>query len=167
MLLDRPQWKQEWEQTKEHYRRWWRREGHVLTLSGLPPLDEPRDRTPWPPEPRTARARHTDPEWFAWNQRLSLSRLRYPADNLPIAHTDLGCVQLAACLGSEPEFDEETVWYNDRSGAADEYPTLALTRRERWWRAYKRIMLRVLEVSRGDFLVGMPAFGSNLDISIF
>jgi hypothetical protein len=136
----------------------------VLTLSGLPPLEEPRDRTPFPPEPQTARARHTDPEWFAWSQRLSLSRLRYLADNLPIAHTDYGCVQLAACLGSEPEYDDETVWYSDRIGHPDEYPTLILTKRERWWQAYKRIMLRVLEVSRGDFLVGMPAFGSNLDV---
>jgi hypothetical protein len=161
---DHPNWKENWEQTQKHFRQWWAQEGPVLTFSGLPPLDEPRDQAPYPPEPESARDRHTDPHWFAWNQRLSLARLQYPADNLPIVHTDLGCVQLAACFGAEPAFDDRTVWYNDWIDPPDDYPTLVLTKTERWWRAYKRIMLKACEIGRGDYLVGMPAFGSNLDV---
>jgi hypothetical protein len=125
MLYDRPKWKPNWEQAQRHHLQWWHQEGIVLAIAGLPPLDPPRDRTPPPPEPRTARERHTDPHWFAWNQRLSLAGRRYPADNLPIAHVELGCVQLAAC---------------------------------------KQMMLQAREISRGEYLVGMPAFGSNLDV---
>jgi hypothetical protein len=164
MPYDRPNWKENWEQTQEHYRRWWRQAGPILTLSGLPLLEEPRDCTPFPPKPRTAQERHTDPHWFAWNERLSLAQQRLPADNLPIVHTDLGCVQLAAYFGAEPEFDDRTVWYSDRTGHPDEYPALIVTKTEPWWRAYRQIMETAYEISQGDYLVGMPAFGSNLDV---
>lgn len=164
MRFDRPRWKDNWEQTQEHYRHWWRQEGPVLTLSGLPPLDAARDDVPLPPKPKTPRERHTAPDWFASNQRYSLSRTRFPADNLPIAHTDYGCVQLAACFGAEPEFDDNTVWYRECIASPDDCPTLSLSKTEPWWKAYKRIMLQVQKSSQGDFLVGMPAFGSNLDV---
>lgn len=164
MTFDRPRWKDDWEQTTEHYRQWWCQGGPVLTFSGLPPLAEPRDRVQLPPEPSTPRGRHTDPDWFASNQRCSLSHTRFPADNLPIAHTDYGCVQLAAGLGAEPSFDDRTVWYEECVVSPDDYPTLSLTKTERWWLAYKQVMEKVREISRGDFLVGMPAFGSNLDV---
>lgn len=164
MTFDRPRWKENWDKTKEHYRQWWRHEGPVLTLSGLPPLEEPRDNAPLPREPKSSCERHTSPDWFASNQRCSLSRGRFVADNLPIAHTDYGCVQLAACFGAEPGFDDHTVWYRECIASPDDCPTLTLTRMEPWWRAYKQIMLKVHETSEGDYLVGMPAFGSNLDV---
>ena len=164
MLYDRPKWKENWEETQRHFQQWWSQEGPLLTLSGLPPLDEPRDGALPAPGPKTARERHTDPDWLARNERASLASRRFPADNLPIAATDYGCAQLAACLGSEPVFHDTTVWYSDHIDDPDECPALYLTKKEPWWRAYKRIMLKVLEASQGDFLVGMPAFGSNMDV---
>ncbi len=164
MNFDRPRWKDNWEQTQEHYRQWWRQEGPVLTLSGLPPLDEPRVNVTFSPEPKSPRERHTSPDWFASNQRYSLARSRFPADNLPIAHTDYGCVQLAACFGAEPKFDDNTVWYSECITDPDDCPALSLTKTEPWWLAYKRIMQKMQGASQGDFLVGMPAFGSNLDV---
>lgn len=162
--FDRPRWKDNWEQAQEHYKQWWDHQGPVLTLSGLPPLGEQRDNVPLPPAPKTPRERHTNPDWFASNQRYALSRARFPADNLPIAHTDYGCVQLAACFGAEPEFEDYTIWYQEFITAPEDGPALSLTKAEPWWQTYKRIMQKVQEISRGDFLVGMPAFGSNLDV---
>jgi hypothetical protein len=164
MPYERPQWKNDWEQAREHYLQWWQHAGMVLTISGLLPLDPPRDLTPSPLQPQTPRLRHTDPDWFAWNQRLSLAARPFPADNLPIAHIELGCVQMAAYFGAEPEFDERTVWYSDLEREPDAYPALVLTKDEPWWQAYKQMMLRAVEISRGEYLVGMPAFGSNLDV---
>jgi hypothetical protein len=162
--FEKPRWKDNWENTQEHYRQWWRREGPVLRITGLPPLAQPRDKIPLPPMPTNPRECHTEPNWFALSQRHSLSRSRFPADNLPIAHTEYGCVQLATCFGSEPEFDKHTVWYNECISDPDDCPALVLTKQEPWWQAYKRIMLQVLKISKGDYLVGMPAFGSNLDV---
>ncbi len=164
MLYEKPAWKEDWEQTKEHFRQWWKREGSVLTIAGLPPLESSRDETPPPPTPASPRHRHTDPDFIARSQRSVLARNRYPADSLPIAHTDYGCVQLAACLGSEPMFEETTVWYADSISDPDNSPALSLTKDEPWWKAYKQIMLGMIDSSQGDFLVGMPAFGSNLDV---
>lgn len=159
-----PAWKEDWQDTRKHYCDWWARRGPILTIGGLPPLDPPRPNAPEPPPPENLRQRHLDPEWFARQQRAELARQPLPADNLPIAHVDLGCVQLAACFGSEPEFAETTVWYNECIDDPESVPPLVLTKNEPWYQTYRRVMLEVLRRSNGDFLVGMPAFGSNLDV---
>lgn len=164
MDFDPSYWKTNCSEACKHYEQWWRQDGPVLTLSGLPQLAEPRDNIPAPDRPEDPLARHTDPVWFALNQQYALSRRPFPADNLPIAFTDYGCVQLAACFGAEPGFDDHTVWYAECISEPDACPPLSLTKTERWWQVYRRIMLKVREVGQGKFIVGMPAFGSNLDV---
>lgn len=164
MAYKKPNWKDDWEIVRTHYEDWWKRQGPVLVINGPQSLETPRADVPKPAEPQSPHQRHTDPEWFASNQRYLLSCRRLLADTLPIAHTDYGCVQLAACFGAEPGFDDHTVWYKDCIEDPDDCPQLALTKEETWWIAYRRIMERVYEISNGDYLVGMPAFGSNLDV---
>jgi len=164
MTYEKPNWKDDWETVRSHYEDWWRRQGPVLVINGPSPLETPRVNASRPPDPRDPRQRHTDPEWFASNQRYLLSRSRLLADTLPIAHTDYGCVQLAACFGAEPSFDDHTVWYKDCIKDPDDCPQFALTKKESWWVAYRSVMDSVYEMSNGEYLVGMPAFGSNLDV---
>ena len=164
MPYEGPHWKENWGQTRSHFLAWWQRDGLVLTIGGLPPLDAPRANARPPRDPRSAYERHTDPAWFAQNQRASLGRCPYPADNLPIAHLDYGCVQLAACLGSEPRFADDTVWYEDAISDPDACSPLKLTGTETWWQRYRAIRLEVLCISEGDYLVGAPAIASNLDV---
>ena len=108
--------------------------------------------------------RFTDPDWFAHNEHYRLASERFPADTLPIAHVDYGCVQLAAVFGAEPDFDAETVWYTPRSDDPIDYGELVLQGTEKWWKTHQLVMERVLELSCGNYIVGAPAFGSNLDV---
>lgn len=164
MAYEKPNWKEDWERVRSHYEDWWQRQGPVLVINGLQSLKMPRAGVPKPAEPQSPRQRHTDPEWFASNERHLLSCRPLLADTLPIAHTDYGCVQLAACFGAEPGFDDRTVWYKACIETPDDCPQIRLTKTEPWWMTYRSIMDRVYEVSNGDYLVGMPAFGSNLDV---
>ncbi len=61
MPLGQPSWKNDWNESRDHYLKWWRREGPVLVISGLPSLDPPRERIQAPPPPIDSRMRHTDP----------------------------------------------------------------------------------------------------------
>lgn len=164
MFPDTVRWKENWPEVRDHYERWWRREGPILLVDGLPELESPRSCPLPPPEPPDERGRNLDPAWAAWNQRASLARLPLPADNLPIAHVEYGCVQLAAVFGSEPTYQDETVWYAECVPEPDRCPPLRLTGAETWWRVYESILLELVRVADGDFLVGAPAFGSNLDV---
>ncbi len=164
ILYEMPRWKENWEQVRGHYAQWWNHQGPVLRISGLPRLEHPRDKTPMPPLPSTPLARHTDPDWLALSQRAEFTGERFPADNLPLAVVELGCTQLAAVFGAEPSFDDKTVWYTALECSPEEIPPLILTKKEKWWNVYRGSMLKAVEVSGGDFLVGMPAFGSNLDV---
>ena len=123
---------------------------------------ETAHRAPQNPKPRASAT--PIPIGLPGTNGSSLAQQRFPADNLPDRAHRLGCVQLATYFGAEPEFDDRTVWYSDVDREPDEYPILVLTKTEPWWRAYKQMMLKAYEISRGDYLVGMPAFGSNLDV---
>jgi hypothetical protein len=72
------------------------------------------------------------------------------ADNLPIAFTDYGCAQLAACLESEPEFDDHTVWYKKCIDSPADCPPLTPTQTAQWWTAYRHVMERAYATSEGD-----------------
>lgn len=166
MHYEKPNWIDDWESVSRHYCKWWKREGPVLRIDFLTPVYEMRADAPKPPEPVDSHQRHTDPDWFAANQRFLLSRKRYLADNLPFAVTDYGTVQLAACFGAEPVFDEkhDTIWYKDWICDIEDCPEFILKKTEPWWLTYRKVMERVYEASKGDYIVGMPAFGSNLDV---
>lgn len=150
MHYEKPKWKDGWERVQHHYDNWWKRRGPVLVISNPPPLLEARANVSRPLAPRDPRKLHTDPAWFAANQRYSLSRARFPADNLPIAFTDYGCAQLAACLESEPEFDDHTVWYKKCIDSPADCPPLTPTQTAQWWTAYRHVMERAYATSEGD-----------------
>ncbi|MBI4560386.1 MAG: hypothetical protein HY706_22595 [Candidatus Hydrogenedentes bacterium] len=164
MVIEGSRWKERWELARAHFVQWWDHTGPVLVVTGLRALDRPRDDAPMPDHPPNPRARNTDPVWFASNERARLARQALPADTLPIAHVDYGCVQLAACFGAEPHFAEDTVWYHECIDEPDTFPPLRLTKTEKWWQVYKAILMEVVRASQGDFLIGAPAFGSNLDV---
>lgn len=165
MVINAPSWKPEWEATQQHFMRWWRHEGGVLTFYGPPLNQDPKAReTKGPAKPATLLEEHTDPRWFAWNQRNLLAHKTYPADNLPIAFVEYGTLQLAASLGSQVEFAPDTVWYHPRTEPPEEWPLFTLDKQHPWWRTYKAILLELASINHSEFLIGAPAFGSNLDV---
>ena len=105
-------WKVNWEETKQHFLDWWKRDGMVLCLSGLS-SEVPHEEVP---HPGFTIEGYGDEEFAADPVRqrdyghYQLSRRAFPADALPLADFSLGPGTHSVYLGATPVFDKNTVW---------------------------------------------------------
>jgi hypothetical protein len=91
----------------------------------------------------------------------------FPADILPIAHTDLGPGSLALFLGSTPHFSKETVWFEpsiEDCETPEALPPFAFDEDNHWWRVTEAILTACRSRANGNYLVGCPDLVENIDI---
>ena len=155
-------WKPDVEEAIEHQREWWRQEGMVL-WTGAVPREEKRDEIDVG-EAKTPYEYQADPEWIALSERARFSILDFPGDTLPIARTVYDCMTLVPYLGAEPRFAFETIWYDPRTDPPEDYTALAFDPRNRWWQVHKSVYEKSMTVANGDYLVGYPGVGCNIEV---
>jgi hypothetical protein len=159
-------WKPNWQETKQHFIDWWNRDGLVVgswdAIGGYEPLEP----TPDPGVPDSLEERHARPQWRARANHYSLARSRFPADILPLASCDLGPGSLALLLGSEPGFDEGTVWYYstmEHDERPEDRPPLRFDPENRWWQVTEESLSATVQLARGRYMVGCPDLIENVD----
>jgi len=167
-----PAWKKNWDETKQRFRDWWNREGLVIGTWNL--VDFPGPRAD-PPHERLERPERLSPasEEFYANTALrarrnhyGLSKMAFPADFLPIADTDIGPGSLALCLGSEPGFAENTVWFKPcmkDDPVPEKRPPLRFDPQNRWWKIHEETLRECAALGRGKYLTGCPDLIENID----
>ncbi|MDD5348782.1 MAG: hypothetical protein PHQ12_01095 [Chthoniobacteraceae bacterium] len=160
-------WKPNWEETKQHFTEWWRRDGLVISMWGAPPSDHPRSGPPAPERPATVAEAYTNNAWRVRKIHHDLSRSAFPADIVPIADTNLGPGSLATFLGAEPRFTPETVWYTpcmEGIDAPEDLPPLRFDPENRWWRLTEDLLRQSRAQAGTDYMVGCPDLVENIDI---
>ncbi|MFI5355803.1 MAG: hypothetical protein ACHQ4G_00565 [Opitutales bacterium] len=161
-------WKDNWEEVREHHRRWWRRDGLVVvasvprTVAAASPARDPAAADPGPP--RDAEARHADPDQVAAVCHDWLAHCALPLDTLPMACVNLGPGSLALYLGSEPGFSDDTVWFHPLADQSALDRPLRLQPENRWWRRQLALIDAVRARSAGRYPVGLPDLVENLDV---
>lgn len=161
-------WKENWEEAREHFCRWWARDGLVVVPSVPPDVAPPRpSRDPQaanPGMPRTAEIRQADPAYVSADSHHWLANGELALDALPIGRVDMGPGSLALYLGSEPEFSHDTVWFHPLADQSVLERPLRLDPANRWWRRQLALIDAVLEKSAGRYPVGFPDLVENLDV---
>ena len=160
-------WKANWEETKGHFAAWWAGEGPAIGAWNYPRVHEPREPVPDPGTSGSIERRFTDPEWRALSNHWSMARGAFPADVLPLANCDTGPGSLALYMGSEPGFDERTVWFYptmEDDERPEDRPPLRFDPESDWWRITEQTLTRSAELARGRYMVGCPDLIENLDI---
>jgi hypothetical protein len=160
-------WKANWEETKRRLGAWWAGEGLAIGAWSYPRAREPREPVADPGMPGSIEGRFTDPEWRALSNHWGMARGIFPADVLPLANCDTGPGSLALYMGSEPGFDERTVWFNPTMAddeRPEDRPLLRFDPESRWWKIAEQTLVRSAELARGKYMVGCPDLIENLDI---
>jgi hypothetical protein len=159
-------WKDNWEESRAHYRKWWAREGLLIANWGgglrqteqLRPVEDPGP-------PASLDQKYTDAEWIARNGHHSQGYLWTPLDMLPIVLPDIHTVSLAAMLGAQPAFDENNIWYNHAPGfSPDSDRELVFSEDSKWWKIISESSRAVKSMSEGNYFTGCSAVGPNLDV---
>lgn len=161
-------WKENWEETRQHFQAFWKHEGFVVAYA---PRIVGKDMhlthhadVPDPGQPATPEEKHANPEFRARYERYRLSRQYMGADTLPVALTDIGPGSLAMYVGSEPEFSMRTVWYHPSITDPENHPPLVFDPQSPWCRRQEEMARLCLEHAHDNYFVGLPDLIEHFDI---
>ncbi|MDE6653219.1 MAG: corrinoid protein [Muribaculaceae bacterium] len=155
-------WKENLEETKQHYIDWWNHKGIVLNMwehfqEGV----RPHADIPAPADPGSLHRQWFDPEWRSGYLDWYVAHSSLKADMLPVANTQLGPGSLAAILGGVFEGGPDTIWihpdpeYKDDFSFDENHPN---------WILHKELLKAVKAKAAGHYYVGMPDLMEGLDV---
>ena len=159
-------YKENWEETKQKWREYWRRENAGPPLMRLVAEKEGID---YPYCAEALRARDMDDQYL--NAERMVERFRcwceahdFLAESFPNLSVDFGPGSMAAYLGSEVVFAPDTVWFSECVEDWETHPELVFDPENRWFQKHMEVYRRVSEFAGNDFYIGLPDIMENIDV---
>ncbi|MBI5722796.1 MAG: hypothetical protein HZA50_02475 [Planctomycetes bacterium] len=156
-------WKANWQETQKNLIDWWNRKGLVVghwEIKG----QAVRENTQDPGAMGDMLQRWTSPKWRPRKAHYQLATHLFPLDCLPISEMNFGPGSLATFIGSEPHFDENTVWYEPCITNPEAHGTLTFDPQNKWWLKTQAILEEAVGLAGDRYLVGCPDLIENIDI---
>ena len=155
-------WKQNMEETKQHYVDWWNHKGVVVNMwehfqQGV----KPHADVPMPNEPKDLNQKWFDAKWRADYLDWYVAHSSLKADMLPVANTQLGPGSLAAILGGVFEGGEDTIWIHPNPNYTDE---ITFDDSNANWLLHKELLKACKAKAKGNYYVGMPDLMEGMDV---
>jgi hypothetical protein len=165
------EWKQNWPETRQHFTDWWNHQGLVVGCDSLDSegaiCRDPAAVKPELPHPVEKGGFHIEPELRARFNHYHLARRAFIGDILPMSSADMGPGSLALCLGSEPGFSKDTVWFEPCIHQVEEpetLPPLKFNPESRWWKITEATLKAYVELGHGRYAAACPDLAENIDI---
>ena len=162
-------WKQNLEETKQHYINWWNHKGIVLNMwehfqEGV----KPHADIPAPAPYKDLNQRWFDPQWRAEYLDWYVAHSSLKADMLPVANTQLGPGSLAAILGGVFEGGEDTIWIHPRptvvNGSPIDIDEIKFDPNHPNYLLHKELLKACKQKAQGHYYVGMPDLMEGMDV---
>lgn len=158
-------YKENWEETKCRFIKWWKGE----------PLDRPllrvtaRRKTPLEPieliePPKTPREYHLDIDRMVKELRNTCKSHIYMAEAFPYLDINIGPGSMATYLGSQPDFKWDTIWFSECIHDWSTWGNFMFDKVNYWWRHHLELASKAQELADDDFLVSIPDICENVDI---
>lgn len=156
--------KKNMDDTRVRFLKWWEGNGGLIGQwkSGISQVSNDNCVLPGYPEVSLEK-RYINAEYRAECNHKFLMDRKFPGDILPVSDTDLGPGSLCLYLGCNPEFQEDTVWYEplikDKSDASE----IIFNSSNKWWNIQLEIIKECVKASKGQYFVGIPDLVESLD----
>lgn len=142
--------KPDWREAKERMIDWWAGKKVDRVVASL----IARRNGCKPHKPHGALVeRYTDPATSLANFEDWLGRTYFGAEGFPTYQPKLGPVQMAAFLGAELVFRDETIWQSPLGLTWDDTHRITFDRNNKWWVKWCELRRAGSERARGRFLV--------------
>jgi hypothetical protein len=153
-------YKQNWEGTKQRFDKWWKREGLILNTQKVK-RQSPIENVANPGKFDSLETKYSDPNYVSNSNHYILSNYDYPADSIPMAYSDWGTVSLAAFLGCEQVFKEETVWYEPCLKSIED--NISFNPQNKYLIKMKDCLAKNNALAKNRYLVSGNGYSSGLD----
>ena len=179
-------YKLNWEETKEKFRNYWahKNTGRPLmcVIARRPEIEQYSDGTPvdggylgqicqgkyynMPDELmwKDMEDKYQDPQRIVDRYRFFCDTHAFLGESFPNLNVDFGPGSLAAYLGSEIGFKEDTVWFNKCLDGWDGVPKLAFDPENKWFKKHINLVKSCRQLAGNDFYVDMPDLMENIDV---
>lgn len=179
-------YKLNWEETKEKFRNYWahKNTGRPLmcVIARKPEIEKYSDGTPvdggylgqicqgkyynMPDELmwKDMEDKYQDPQRIVDRYRFFCDTHAFLGESFPNLNVDFGPGSLAAYLGSEIGFKEDTVWFNKCLDGWDGVPKLQFDAENKWFKKHINLVKSCRELAGNDFYVDMPDLMENIDV---
>lgn len=153
----------DFEATKQRFQSWWNCE--TLDRPLLRVIANGRDgkMVPVPPY-QEIKDLYIDSCQVSGYYRNYCESHHFLAEAYPVTKSSIGPGSMALYLGGEPTFSESTVWYQEMVEDCREFDKLQFDPENKWWKFHQDMVRRLVEQSKGDYLVNIPDIIENLDI---
>lgn len=179
-------YKADWEGTKEKFTNYWKHKNTgrplMCVIARKPEVEQYSDGTPveggyldqicqgkYYNMPRELK--WVDMEDKYQNAQRIVDRYRYfcethafLGESFPNLNIDFGPGSLAAYLGSDIGFKEDTVWFNKCLDGWDGVPKLTFDPENKWFKKHIQLAKDCRELAGNDFYVDMPDLMENIDV---
>lgn len=179
-------YKLNWEETKEKFRNYWahKNTGRPLmcVIARRPEIEKYSDGTPvdggylgqicqgkyynMPDELmwKDMQDKYQNPQRIVDRYRFFCDTHAFLGESFPNLNVDFGPGSLAAYLGSEIGFKEDTVWFNKCLDGWDGVPKLQFDPENKWFKTHINLVKSCRELAGNDFYVDMPDLMENIDV---
>lgn len=108
--------------------------------------------------------KYQDPQRIVDRYRFFCETHAFLGESFPNLNVDFGPGSLAAYLGSEIGFKEDTVWFNKCLDSWDGVPRLTFDPDNKWFKKHLQLVKDCQELAGEDFYVDMPDLMENIDV---
>ena len=156
--------KDNWAETRERFNRWWKRDNRGRPLLSIIARRPDAEALPDSLRPRSQEQRYLDAHGLVARYRHFCENHRFLAESFPNLSVDLGPGSLAAYLGSDVLFQENTIWFEPAYEDLEAAPTFAFDPESPWWQKHFNVVQEARRFAGDDFLIGIPDIMENVDV---
>lgn len=110
--------------------------------------------------------KYQDAERIVARYRQFCETHEFMGESFPNLDIDFGPGSLAAYLGSEIGFKEDTVWFEHFVEDWEELPVFKFDPENKWFKKHIELAKKCKELAGDDFLVDMPDLMENIDVLV-
>ena len=155
------------EETKSNFMKWWHGEDIGRPLINL---SSGKGVSRTPPEPADNRSKNLDALTVYENAKRTYSTSTLYGDTLPFVGLSIGVGCMAAYLGCEPIFADDTTWMRpivDEGVGISSLGELRYDENNYWWKEHLCQLAKLARLSCEDgFILTIPDILENLDVLI-
>lgn len=159
-------YKKNWEETKKKWIDYWNREnkGRPLMCVITKKEDEIDPKRAEELKSKDMEDKYLNAERIVERYRYFCETHEFLGESFPNLSIDFGPGSLAAYLGSEIVFKDNTVWFEECVEDWEDYKKLEYDPDNKWFKKHMELYKKVKELAGEDFYVCVPDIMENIDV---
>lgn len=159
-------YKKNWEETQEKFRNYWKHQNTGRPLMIV--VAEKEDAKPLPTElvPVSMEDKYMDAGRMVARYRHWCENHEFLAESFPNMSADFGPGSVAAYLGSDIEFRDDTVWFTEVVEDWEETPALKFNQENQWLKKHLKLVEDCKKYAGDDFYIAIPDLMENIDVLV-